>query len=51
MKRKRKKITLLTPEERAGYEERLESLLRLYERGKIELATGKRPPPDFASQS
>lgn len=47
MKRKLKK-SLLTPEERRGYEERLEALWRLYERGKIELATGKRPPPDFA---
>jgi hypothetical protein len=45
-RKKRKKIVLLTPEERAGYEQRLESLLRTYERLKIELATGKRPPPD-----
>ncbi|HXF97325.1 MAG TPA: hypothetical protein VNJ46_01790 [Gaiellaceae bacterium] len=45
-RRKRKKIALLTPEERAGFEERLKSLLRTLERAKIELATGKRPPPD-----
>jgi len=51
MKRKRPKKSLLTPEERQGYEERLQSLLRLYERGKIELETGKRPPPDAATQS
>lgn len=46
MKRKRrKKISLLTPEERAGFDKRLEELLRAYERVKIELETGKRPPP------
>ena len=44
--KKRKKIVLLTPEERAAQEERLQSLLRAYERAKIELETGKRPPPD-----
>ena len=43
MKRKRKKIQLLTPEERAAMAERHEQLLRLIERAKIELATGKRP--------
>jgi hypothetical protein len=48
MKKKRKKVTLLTPEERAGYEERLEALWRSYERLRIELETGKRPPPDPA---
>ena len=42
-RKKRKKIVLLTPEERAGYEERLEQLWRTYERIKIELETGKRP--------
>ncbi len=46
-RKKRKKITLLTPEERAGYEQRLE-LLRTYERLRIELETGKRPPPDLS---
>jgi hypothetical protein len=46
MKRKKRKKSLLTPEERQGYEERLESLLRMYERAKIELATGKRPPAE-----
>jgi hypothetical protein len=45
-RKKRKKIVLLTPEEWAGYEQRLESLLRTYERLKIELAAGKRPPPE-----
>jgi hypothetical protein len=49
MKRKKPKKSLLTPEERRGYEERLEALWRLYERGKIELATGQPPPPDFAA--
>lgn len=44
-KRRKKKISLLTPEERVAQEERLQSLLRMYERAKIELATGKRPPP------
>ncbi|MBA3375210.1 MAG: hypothetical protein H0U00_05265 [Actinobacteria bacterium] len=46
MKRKRKKIVLLTPEEKAAQEERLQALLRIYERAKVELETGKRPPPD-----
>jgi len=43
VKRKRKKIQLLTPEEKAAQEERYQQLLRLIERAKIELATGKRP--------
>ena len=47
----RKKISLLTPEEWQAREERLQELLRYYERAKIELATGKRPPPDAATQS
>jgi hypothetical protein len=52
MKRKKtKKTVLLTPEERAGYLERLESLWRQYERSRIELETGKRPPPDFTPAS
>jgi hypothetical protein len=46
MKRKRKKIVLLTPEEKAAQEERYQELLRLIERAKIELETGKRPPPE-----
>ena len=45
-RKKRKKIVLLTPEERAGYEERLEQLWRTYERIKIEFETVQRPPPD-----
>jgi hypothetical protein len=43
VKRKRRKIQLLTPEERAAMAERHEQLLRMIERAKIELATGKRP--------
>ena len=43
MKRKRKKIQLLTPEEKAAQAERHRQLLRLIERAEIELATGKRP--------
>ena len=47
MKKKRKKMSdPRTPEERAAQEERHQELLRLIERAKIELATGKRPPPD-----
>ena len=45
-KRKRKKIILLTPEERAAQEARTQELMRLIRRAEIELATGKRPPPD-----
>jgi PHD/YefM family antitoxin component YafN of YafNO toxin-antitoxin module len=45
-RKKRKKIVLLTPEEWAAQEERLESLLRQIERAKIEMETGKRPPPE-----
>lgn len=43
MKRKRKKVQLLTPEERAAMAERHERLLRAIRRLEIELATGKRP--------
>jgi hypothetical protein len=32
-------------------DENYQALLRHLERLRIELATGKRPPPDFASQS
>jgi len=45
---KRKKIDPRTPEERAAQEERHQALLRLIERAEIELATGKRPPPDLS---
>jgi hypothetical protein len=45
MKRK-KRIIRLTPEERAAQEARHQELLRMYERAKVELATGKRPPPE-----
>jgi hypothetical protein len=44
-KRKKRKI-LLTPEERAAQEARTQELMRLIRRAEIELATGKRPPPD-----
>lgn len=50
-KKNRKKISLLTSEEWRAQEERIQGLLRDYERAKIELATGKRPPPDAAPQS
>ena len=48
-KRKKRKI-LLTPEERAAQEARTQELMRLIRRAEIELATGKRPPPDAAPQ-
>jgi hypothetical protein len=44
--KKRKRIPPRTPEERQAQEERHQDLLRLIERAKIELATGKRPPPE-----
>jgi hypothetical protein len=46
---KRKRISPLTPEEEAAQEERYQDLLRLIERAKIELETGKRPPPDASA--
>ena len=45
-RKKRKKIVLLTPEEKAVQEEHHQELLRMIERAKIELATGKRPPSE-----
>lgn len=48
MKKKRKMSDPRTPEEKAAQEERHQELLRLIERAEIELATGKRPPPDPA---
>jgi len=48
---KRKKIILLTPEERAAQEARTRELMELIRRAEIELATGKRPPPDFTPSS
>ena len=51
MRKKRKKIVLLTPEERAAQEARTQELMRLIRRAEIELATGKRPPPDFTPSS
>ena len=50
-RKKRKMIDRRTPEEKAAQEERLQALLRMYERAKIELETGKRPPPDPSPQS
>lgn len=44
--KKRRMIDHRTPEERAAQASRHEGLLRLIERAKIELETGKRPPPD-----
>jgi hypothetical protein len=44
-RRKRKRIVLLTPEEREAQERRTEKLMELIRRAEIELATGKRPPP------
>jgi hypothetical protein len=46
-KRKKRKI-FLTPEEREAQERRTEQLMELIRRAEIELATGKRPPPDPA---
>lgn len=43
---KKRKIDPRTPEEKAAQEERHQELLRWYERATIELATGKRPPPE-----
>jgi hypothetical protein len=45
-RKKRKMIDHRTPEERSAQQERHQALIRMYERAKIELATGKRPPPD-----
>jgi hypothetical protein len=50
-KKKRKKILPLTAEEKAAQEQRYQELLRLIERARIELETGKRPPPDPAPAS
>ena len=43
---KRKRIPPETLERLMAEDERYQALLRLIERAKIELATGKRPPPD-----
>ena len=45
-RRKRKKIPPETLERILAEDENYQDLLRLIERAKIELATGKRPPPD-----
>ena len=44
--RKKRMIDHRTPEEQAAQQARHQELLRLIERAKIELATGKRPPPE-----
>jgi hypothetical protein len=46
MSGKRKKIPPETLERLLAEDERYQSLIRAYERVRIELATGKRPPPD-----
>ena len=45
-RKKRKKIPQETLERLMAEDENYQSLLRSIERLKIELATGKRPPPD-----
>ena len=45
-RRKRRKIPQETLERLMAEDERYQSLLKLIERAKIELATGKRPPPE-----
>jgi len=50
-RKKRKRISHLTPEERQAQEERHQALLSMYERAKIELETGKRPPPETSHAS
>ena len=49
-KRKKRKI-LLTPEEMAAQEARTQELMELIRRAEIELATGKRPPPEAVPQN
>jgi hypothetical protein len=48
-RRRRKKIPPETLERLLAEDERYQSLIRSIERLKIELATGKRPPPELAS--
>lgn len=50
-KRKRRKIPQETIERLMAEDKNYQALLRHLERLKIELATGKRPPPDFTSTS
>ena len=45
-KRKRRKIPPETLERLMAEDEHYQALLRLIERAKIELKTGKRPPPE-----
>ncbi len=49
--KKRKKIIPLTPEEKTAQEARTRQLMDLIRRAEIELATGKRPPPDVEPRS
>jgi len=46
-RRKRKRIPPKTLERLMAEDENYQALRRSIERMKIELATGKRPPPDF----
>jgi len=50
-RRKRKKIPQETLDRLLAEDENYQALLRHLERLKIELATGKRPPPDFTPES
>jgi hypothetical protein len=45
-RRKRKRIPREEAERLLAEDENYQALLRLIERAKIELATGKRPPPE-----
>lgn len=47
-RKKRRMVDHRSPEEKAAQDARHQELLRYYERAKIELATGKRPPPEPA---
>jgi hypothetical protein len=48
--KRKKKIPPETLEKLLAQDENHQSLLRTYERAKIELVTGKRPPPHAAPQ-
>jgi hypothetical protein len=50
-RKKRKRIILLTPEERAAQQARTRELMEWIRLIDIELATGKRPPPDLTPVS
>jgi hypothetical protein len=48
-KKRKRKIVLRTPEEKAAQEERTRELMDLIRRAEIELVTGKRPPPGVSA--